>query len=86
MEIIDSRYKNFRFTSRRDADNTSASRHTISAFAYAKELDLRTLASCSRRTASRMTAAGAAILAIPLRARVAQQDADTANRFRPVRW
>ena len=45
MEIIDSRFKDFRFTlADVVADNTSAARHTISTYRVdAKKLDLRTL-------------------------------------------
>jgi 2-oxo-3-hexenedioate decarboxylase len=68
MEIIDSRYKNFRFTfTDVIADNTSAARHTISAFRVpARELDLRTLGVVFEKNGEVVsTAAGAAILGDP---------------------
>jgi 2-oxo-3-hexenedioate decarboxylase len=68
MEIIDSRYKDFRFTfTDVIADNTSAARHTISAFRVpAKDLDLRTLGVVFEKNGEVVsTAAGAAILGDP---------------------
>ena len=68
MEIIDSRYKNFRFTlTDVVADNTSAARHTISSFRVpAKGLDLRTLGVVFEKNGEVVsTAAGAAILGDP---------------------
>ena len=68
MEIIDSRYKNFRFTlTDVIADNTSAARHTISTFRVpAKHLDLRTLGVVFEKNGEVVsTAAGAAILGDP---------------------
>lgn len=68
MEIIDSRYKNFRFTlTDVIADNTSAARHTISTFRTpVKELDLRTLGVVFEKNGEVVsTAAGAAILGDP---------------------
>lgn len=68
MEIIDSRYKNFRFTfTDVIADNTSAARHTISSFRVpAKDLDLRTLGVVFEKNGEVIsTAAGAAILGDP---------------------
>jgi 2-oxo-3-hexenedioate decarboxylase len=68
MEIIDSRYKNFRFTlTDVIADNTSAARHTISSFRVpAKGLDLRTLGVVFEKNGEVVsTAAGAAILGDP---------------------
>jgi 2-oxo-3-hexenedioate decarboxylase len=68
MEIIDSRYKNFRFTlTDVIADNTSAARHTISTFRVpAKGLDLRTLGVVFEKNGEVVsTAAGAAILGDP---------------------
>ena len=68
MEIIDSRYKNFRFTlTDVIADNTSAARHTIGTFRVpAKHLDLRTLGVVFEKNGEVVsTAAGAAILGDP---------------------
>jgi 2-oxo-3-hexenedioate decarboxylase len=68
MEIIDSRYKNFRFTfTDVIADNTSAARHTISTFRVpVKGLDLRTLGVVFEKNGEVVsTAAGAAILGDP---------------------
>jgi 2-keto-4-pentenoate hydratase len=68
MEVIDSRYKDFRFTlTDVIADNTSAARHTISTFRVpAKELDLRTLGVVFEKNGEVVsTAAGAAILGDP---------------------
>jgi 2-oxo-3-hexenedioate decarboxylase len=68
MEIIDSRYKNFRFTfTDVIADNTSAARHTISTFRVpAKDLDLRTIGVVFEKNGEVVsTAAGAAILGDP---------------------
>ena len=68
MEIIDSRYKNFRFTlTDVIADNTSAARHTISAFRVpVGKLDLRTLGVVFEKNGEVVsTAAGAAILGDP---------------------
>lgn len=68
MEIIDSRYKDFRFTlTDVIADNTSASRHTISTYRVpAKDLDLRTLGVVFEKNGEVVsTAAGAAILGDP---------------------
>ncbi len=68
MEIIDSRYKDFRFTlTDVIADNTSAARHTISAYRVpAKDLDLRTLGVVFEKNGEVVTtAAGAAILGDP---------------------
>jgi 2-oxo-3-hexenedioate decarboxylase len=68
MEIIDSRYKNFRFTfTDVIADNTSAARHTISSFRVpAKDLDLRTIGVVFEKNGEVVsTAAGAAILGDP---------------------
>jgi 2-oxo-3-hexenedioate decarboxylase len=68
MEIIDSRYKNFRFTLPDVvADNTSAARHTISTYRVpAKNLDLRTLGVVFEKNGEVVTtAAGAAILGDP---------------------
>jgi len=68
MEIIDSRYKNFRFTfTDVIADNTSAARHTISTFRVpAKDLDLRTSGVVFEKNGEVVsTAAGAAILGDP---------------------
>jgi 2-oxo-3-hexenedioate decarboxylase len=68
MEIIDSRYKNFRFTlTDVIADNTSAARHTISAFRVpVAGLDLRTLGVVFEKNGEVVsTAAGAAILGDP---------------------
>ncbi|HEY5348652.1 MAG TPA: fumarylacetoacetate hydrolase family protein [Candidatus Lustribacter sp.] len=68
MEIIDSRFKNFRFTlTDVIADNTSAARHTISTFRVpAQGLDLRTLGVVFEKNGEVVsTAAGAAILGDP---------------------
>jgi len=68
MEIIDSRYKDFRFTyTDVIADNTSAARYTISPFRMpAKGLDLRTLGVVFEKNGEVVsTAAGAAILGDP---------------------
>jgi 2-keto-4-pentenoate hydratase len=68
MEIIDSRYKDFRFTlTDVIADNTSAARHTISAYRVpVKDLDLRTLGVVFEKNGEVVTtAAGAAILGDP---------------------
>jgi 2-oxo-3-hexenedioate decarboxylase len=68
MEIIDSRYKNFRFTfTDVIADNTSAARYTMSTYRVpAKDLDLRTLGVVFEKNGEVVsTAAGAAILGDP---------------------
>ncbi len=68
MEIIDSRFKNFRFTlTDVVADNTSAARHTISTLRVpAAGLDLRTLGVVFEKNGEVVsTAAGAAILGDP---------------------
>lgn len=68
MEIIDSRYKNFRFTlTDVVADNTSAARFTMSTYRVpAKGLDLRTLGVVFEKNGEVVsTAAGAAILGDP---------------------
>lgn len=68
MEIIDSRYKDFRFTyTDVIADNTSAARYTISTVRIpAKELDLRTLGVVFEKNGEVVaTATGAAILGDP---------------------
>jgi len=68
MEIIDSRYKDFRFTlTDVIADNTSAARHAISTFRVpARDLDLRTLGVVFEKNGEVVTtAAGAAILGDP---------------------
>ena len=68
MEIIDSRYKDFKFTfTDVIADNTSAARHTISTFRVpAHGLDLRTLGVVFEKNGEVVsTAAGAAILGDP---------------------
>jgi 2-oxo-3-hexenedioate decarboxylase len=68
MEVIDSRFKNFRFTlTDVIADNTSAARHTISTFRVpAQGLDLRTLGVVFEKNGEVVsTAAGAAILGDP---------------------
>jgi 2-oxo-3-hexenedioate decarboxylase len=61
IEVIDSRYRDFKFDLKSVvADNTSASRFVIGGQALpADEVDLRTLASCSRRTARRWPSARA---------------------------
>ena len=68
MEIIDSRYKNFRFTlTDVIADNTSAARYTISTYRVpVAGLDLRTLGVVFEKNGEVVsTAAGAAILGDP---------------------
>jgi 2-oxo-3-hexenedioate decarboxylase len=68
MEIIDSRYKDFRFTlTDVIADNTSAARHMISTYRVpAENLDLRTLGVVFEKNGEVVsTAAGAAILGDP---------------------
>jgi 2-oxo-3-hexenedioate decarboxylase len=68
MEIIDSRFKNFRFTlTDVIADNTSAARHTISTYRVpARDLDLPTLGVVFEKNGEVVsTAAGAAILGDP---------------------
>lgn len=68
MEIIDSRYKNFRFTLPDVvADNTSAARYVVSSFLVpAAGLDLRTLGVVFEKNGEvATTAAGAAILGDP---------------------
>jgi 2-oxo-3-hexenedioate decarboxylase len=68
MEIIDSRFKNFRFTlTDVIADNTSAARHTISTYRVpAHDLDLPTLGVVFEKNGEVVsTAAGAAILGDP---------------------
>lgn len=68
MEIIDSRYKNFRFTlTDVIADNTSAARYAVSPFLVpAHGLDLRTLGVVFEKNGEVVTtAAGAAILGDP---------------------
>jgi 2-oxo-3-hexenedioate decarboxylase len=68
MEIIDSRYKNFRFTlTDVIADNTSAARYAISTLRVPVEgLDLRTLGAVFEKNGEVVaTAAGAAILGDP---------------------
>jgi 2-oxo-3-hexenedioate decarboxylase len=68
MEIIDSRYKNFRFTfTDVIADNTSAARFTMSTYRVpAAQLDLRTLGAVFEKNGEVVsTAAGAAILGDP---------------------
>ena len=68
MEIIDSRFKDFRFTlTDVVADNTSAARHTISTYRVpAAGLDLRTLGVVFEKNGEVVsTAAGAAILGDP---------------------
>jgi len=68
MEIIDSRFKDFRFTyTDVIADNTSAARYTMSTFRVpAKGLDLRTLGVVFEKNGEVVsTAAGAAILGDP---------------------
>jgi 2-oxo-3-hexenedioate decarboxylase len=68
MEIIDSRYKNFRFTLPDVvADNTSAARYVVSPyFVPAQGLDLRTLGVVFEKNGQVVTtAAGAAILGDP---------------------
>jgi 2-oxo-3-hexenedioate decarboxylase len=68
MEIIDSRYKDFRFTyTDVIADNTSAARYTISTFRVpVKDLNLRTLGVVFEKNGEVVsTAAGAAILGDP---------------------
>lgn len=68
MEIIDSRYKNFRFTLPDVvADNTSAARYVVSSTRVpAKTLDLRTLGVVFEKNGEVVTtAAGAAILGDP---------------------
>jgi 2-keto-4-pentenoate hydratase len=68
IEIIDSRFRNFRFTyADVIADNTSASRHAISTLRVPiDELDLRTLGAVFEKNGQVVsTAAGAAILGDP---------------------
>lgn len=68
MEIIDSRFKDFRFTlGDVVADNTSAARHTISSYRVdASGLDLRTIGVVFEKNGEVVsTAAGAAILGDP---------------------
>jgi 2-oxo-3-hexenedioate decarboxylase len=68
MEIIDSRYKNFRFTLPDVvADNTSAARYVVSPYLVpAQGLDLRTLGVVFEKNGEVVTtAAGAAILGDP---------------------
>jgi 2-oxo-3-hexenedioate decarboxylase len=68
MEIIDSRYKNFRFTfTDVIADNTSAARYAVSPYLVSPEgLDLRTLGVVFEKNGEVVTtAAGAAILGDP---------------------
>jgi 2-oxo-3-hexenedioate decarboxylase len=68
MEIIDSRFKDFRFTLVDViADNTSAARHTISTFRVpAAGLDLRTLGAVFEKNGEVVaTGAGGAILGDP---------------------
>ena len=71
MEIIDSRYKDFRFTLPDVvADNTSAARYAISSYLLpAKDLHLRTLGVVFEKNGEVVTtAAGAAILGDPANA------------------
>lgn len=68
MEVIDSRFKDFRFTlADVVADNTSAARHTISTYRVpAAGLDLRTLGAVFEKNGEVVaTGAGAAILGDP---------------------